>query len=129
MKVSDNGAENSGARRLREQRERDTVWQRLVPYVLTGAIGGGGFSVAMPQIWPGLYRDDPFRGEEGRELAEKVARLEAKTELFLVVGPELVRQNQKDIIEALKDMTSLLREMQREQLRHFQRQDRHGHKE
>ena len=125
MKVSNNDTESSGERRHREQRERESLWYRLSPYILTGAIGGGGFSIAMPQIWPGLYRDDPFRGEDGRELAEKVARLEAKTELFLVVGPELVRQNQKDIIEALKDMTALLRDMQREQLRHFQHQNKH----
>lgn len=114
-----------------QRRGGDRASYRALPYVLTAILGGGGFSMAMPMIWPSLY---PTMNCSGTATALSVDALQAhldRLETALVGnwirGPEQIR-------EKLDAVLMLQRQLGQELLRHVKdtegfealMKDRHG---
>ena len=96
---------------LESRRNGDRAMSKVAPYALTALIGGGGFGVGLPVLWPDLYRKDPATGTELKEVREDVKILDAKVDTFMRDGPWVVVQNQTRITEALEEITAVLKEM------------------
>ena len=134
-----NLSENEELRRGSDHHRRngDRIWGRTSPYALTALLSIAGGGIGIPLVFPNLGVPDRFTGAEGEELREDIRELKGENrdaqrrdeelrrliDLFVVVGPEQVRNNQASIIEALREIASLMREMQQAQLRHFSHTD------
>lgn len=94
------------------RRGGDRASYRALPYVLTAILGGGGFSMAMPMIWPSLY---PTMNCSGTATALSVDALQAhmdRLETALVGnwirGPEQVREKLNTVLSLQREMMQAL---------------------
>lgn len=115
--------------------------KRTIPMILLmAAMAGGGSSVLTPKIMPqDWYASDRFTGaradalekmllERDKELEIQLERIDDKVDIFVITGPQQIRENQEAIIVHLKDLTSIVRDMQNSQTVHFATRQRwHGH--
>ncbi len=86
-------------------------------YVLAGILSGMGGSVSLPFLAPGLYRHDPAYGRDVErlefELKSQIQQVQAKVELFALVGPDTVRDNQAEMKENQEEIIRLLSGIER----------------